>query len=634
MTAGSTVCWVALFSLGSLLVTVIGTEEGAPAGKATQTGSPLVELTEANFQPLVFPDDADSAVPCLIMFYTPTCSHCTSLKSVLSNASVLASEKEWEGKAASFALFDATKSFGKLTQLYGVRVRSHPTLYYSIRGKLHLYEGGMELWDFVGFARLLWLGMAEDRPTGIIDDLSRDPMLTELEHGNAPVISFLLPSGHEGLELGRAVTDATMSFGEGQFAFITPAGVNILSSMDHPLAKELSQGMRKHQECRGPLGSMLLVRSDAFRDVTPFCGTWFKDQKETASDRYQLTPELKDWMKIASSPALRVIGGDIRWLSAQHKLVLVVAFNGEVPPLHGPSVEKSISVLRSVAQHLNLAVAANPANERMVVGVLDGTANPKLMASVDIHTFPSMVVLNYEAEEAFYLPEALRDAMLREANPWESAQTQTMIKSWLDSILKGQAAAEKVHCHGKVAASLRKFPLARLWDLIIAGILLVVIPRLLWQRMVGVPNRRTGLTEKQLRMIHLSMRELGPELKARDVSRLLRPFGFSFHPNLATDLLIRSISIHGQTHYCSRLFDEEFEEFIQSLQSNVPHGGATVCVVPWDTFTSFCSSKGCKAFHAEKEAFLARHGGKYTVDTPPVQPRRQRTSTPSHPRRP
>jgi hypothetical protein len=135
----------------------------------------------------------------------------------------------------------------------------------------------------------------------------------------------------------------------------------------------------------------------------------------------------------------------------------VVAFNGEVPPLNGAPVQKSISVLRSVAQHLNQAVSANPSNERMVVGVLDGTANPEFMASVHIHKFPSMFVLNSKVEEAFYLPEALRDALL-EANPWESAQTQTMVKSWLDSILNGQATAEKFHWYGKIAAILRKFP--------------------------------------------------------------------------------------------------------------------------------------------------------------------------------
>jgi hypothetical protein len=127
---------------------------------------------------------------------------------------------------------------------------------------------------------------------------------------------------------------------------------------------------------------------------------------------------------------------------------------------------------------------------------------------------------------------------------------------------------------------------------------------------------QAALNGEELRRLHASLREKCLELRClltkEELAPLVWPFRISsFKWGALRDLRIAEVMVNRKRHFGSMLFDDEKDGFVASLQARQAHGaqeGIMLRVATLAELTSYCMSKGCLAFRAERAELQNRFG--------------------------
>ena len=452
----------------------------------------LPELNDENFDDVVFEKGVDSE-PYLIMFYAPWCPHCTKLKPTFAEAQQYALEDN--NKAAKFALFDGTKPNKNVQEKHNVSLRSYPTMYYSLRGKLYKYEGARSLMSFVFYGRIL--AIAVNREKGIMDDF----MSSDIRKGTIAdtprrvSYTFGLPE-ENGEKIANRIMDAVMTVGRTRFSGLRNSQLNEDNSDD--VWKSTTKSLKKAAEhCESPEGAKIVASSDAIPEPRPYCGPWWTE------DGQQVSPDLLAWFTNTAFPAVEAIDQDSWPMLNARGLVLVGAVTSAVE-------SDARKALTAVAQHLSLRTA--PTGRQIVIGILPCDIHAEFLESigVDPKSCPTAFVLNSQNEQVYYLPGDLAAKLPQ--GQWSEKSVVASLNQYVDAVIEESIKPVKFHWYGKIAQVLLSLPpigalksylgVGDLEFVMIAG-MLVVSPILLLIAARGGPEdippqgqRRGGETKK------------------------------------------------------------------------------------------------------------------------------------------
>jgi thiol-disulfide isomerase/thioredoxin len=469
-----------------VLAGLVGVAIAAELGELTRGPGQTIELTDDNFDSVVFPEDSKTPpIPFIIFFYAPWCNHCKMAKPYYYNASeFLMSSPDYSKRSALFALVDATSS-KVVSARYNIR--SYPTILYTVRSSVYRYEGGRGINDYAQFATYLFYGA---RLGSFADDVS-DPVRFEQVDveapGRAAFLVYIPRTAVPGVQRNGPVdgvvapwlqvVESLISIGKTRYAVIFEEKIPKQVAGNHELFSQVGDVAKKasrHQ--RGPSGEVLVLLSDAYDGPQVYSGPWEADDAPDGSGQFRIHKLLRKWVDENAFLAVEAITFETYpILGMRSGLMAILALNG---PL-GDSDVSMLPALRHIVRTRNSKrLAAALAAEAGIISQPPTATSSRMnftFATIDCMKFllwceqyglnpreyPTFVAVNIKSEVVFHSKALFPELhlKLREV-PWKiGGQQAELITRFLEAVEQGEVTGDRTTTIGRAAEFLLRIPL-------------------------------------------------------------------------------------------------------------------------------------------------------------------------------
>eukprot|EP00796_Vickermania_ingenoplastis_P005523 gene5523-3983_t len=413
-----------------------------------------VILNHSNFDRLVFPFDAKTRQPWIIILCRASSSACNNLVSSVTKQSSYLNTSH-----ASIGLLDLKNQ--DIVQRY--TLRNAPGIYYTTgrQNIMYLYDNKADSQTLLNFSVRL---MGAHRSTSIAEDVTDPRRFVELaEKPNKPAFFVFRPMSSRGEDWVNII-DSVMSLGKADFFVIDESNLPSTANMSvtYQRITTIAHKCMHQRSSVGPNDIVLVSSSDRF--LSPWC---YSGTFDSLPNSTLLPLSLYLFFRQNSLCAVESLDEkgveSFRWDSRYVGIVVVSdsesgAGEAQIVPTLRSMVQSSNEKLRAASTSLSAEMNA----PRIIWTFVEATSNAEWLRGygVDVTNLPEVVVIDIARNRFFRTRKLMPEfEAVKKATPWipDGPQSQ-LLASFSDRIVAGQYRAEKLTTMGYAAEYLSSIP--------------------------------------------------------------------------------------------------------------------------------------------------------------------------------